>query len=1103
LLHELTHRTKAGLRSALALTLLLAFVLCNTPSAFAQVITGTIQGTITDSQGNTKLAGVQVAAVAPSGRYSATTDNNGFFSMNGVTPDTYSVSFSRTGYETYTLSGVTVVQGSIAPVSMALNKSLQRIGRTQARSTTGAYQPSQTVDAYNVGTQQITTTLGKQGGNNEGNLLASIPGASFDSSGYPVLRGGREYEEGFQYEGIDYTDAFTHQFVNSLILNGAANFQVQPGAGDASIGNAGTGAINVVAKRGTNPHFGQLEGNLRSGRYSHEARGEFGWGSPNGRYSDYASVDMNRDGFHYGAGGADPLLIGAFFGGRASSWANDVTNNFVYKFGKDNNQSLQFFYDNVQFDLHLGYGLPPTGLPYKDTDAFFMANVAADGFGLTPSQTQAIMPFTPGQRFLGDVVGGPNMRNVENYNQPNEVYKLQYSITPNATTFLTAKMYHVNSVSLFDFPYNGTNTVFFGDINALQGGLRSGVALDGTMQLGSKNLLGFGGKFDYLHPIYTQRSATTSFFAFSGFGNTLESPDFFSPANCPYGPSNPSGVFDPTVSPCGYITQFMTPYRISSAGCPGVNSPAQICPAGPLPLAVQMPYSDEGTHTNRQDFGLYVKDTFSPTDRLKFDVGLRMDGANWQKPACTIQWCAPTSFTTDALGNPTSFAFNYDADTSRPRVIQPRLAIAFQATRNDAFRFSYGRSVQFPAIAQVDLTGQDSAYSAFQNIPSMDALTGTTATFCSVAAQVGPISGFKAPCTSYAQQLFWENQAAVLGIPITPLKPVTFNNFDFSYSHLFPHQVSVKVTPFYNKSYNQVASVSQQIVKNGVGLTDSFGNPILGPAFNSNLGQSKIMGTEFLLTKEAAYGLSGSLSLTYQNEFSNVVPTSPSEDFFPSIPPASLALGNLYRVGYLSPFVGALAIQERTRSGFRINPVIYYNHGYPISPGLLTANFVNGTPFNLPNTNVTNSSQLNSAAGADRYVDPRNPGSVFTPNIAATRGTADANSAGGILSAARFTPVQLTMEYQSPRNPRAGTFGMLVFNLFNQLYAEPALNTRYQPVATGVAGPFSGYSSSANQVQPNFYGITNNLPFRYGNQPYGIAPNNIPRTVEFYYQLNL
>jgi hypothetical protein len=239
--------------------------------------------------------------------------------------------------------------------------------------------------------------------------------------------------------------------------------------------------------------------------------------------------------------------------------------------------------------------------------------------------------------------------------------------------------------------------------------------------------------------------------------------------------------------------------------------------------------------------------------------------------------------------------------------------------------------------------------------------------------------------------------------------------------------------------------------------------------------------------------------MTYQNEFSNVIPGSPSEDFFPSIPPASLQLGNLYRVGFLSPFVGTLALQERTRTGWRINPVIYYNHGYPIGKGLLTANTVNGLPYNIPNTNVSNSAALGGSTGAPQYIDPRNPGSLFNPNIDATRGTPETPAAGGILSSARFSPVQLTVEYQSPRNPRS-TFGAVVFNVFNQLYGGPGYNGRFQPIATGIGGPYSGYSSTA--TNPLYYG-TLNYTERQGNQPYTLNPSGIPRTVQFYYQLSL
>jgi outer membrane receptor protein involved in Fe transport len=185
-----------------------------------------------------------------------------------------------------------------------------------------------------------------------------------------------------------------------------------------------------------------------------------------------------------------------------------------------------------------------------------------------------------------------------------------------STTFLTTKFYRVNAVALFDFPYNGTAAIGASDFSALQGGQRVGFALDGTKQLGSKNLVGFGGKYEFLRPVYSQPSAGLGLLAFTGvFGNTNDAADFFAG---------------------GYITGFMTP----RTNTPCTTDAIHVC--GATVSAVPLPYSDEGTHTNRQDWAFYIKDTFSPTDRLKFDFGLRLDGVNWKKPECTIQWCAPT-----------------------------------------------------------------------------------------------------------------------------------------------------------------------------------------------------------------------------------------------------------------------------------------------------------------------------------------------------------------------------------------------------------------------------------------------------------------------------
>src|SRR5476649_437624 len=255
----------AGLasRRVLALVLLVAFVLGMSVPAFAGT-TGVLNGTISAAKG-VPVSGASLTVVSPSGTYHATTDSKGFFSIPGIQADTYTVTVTAAGYDAASITGVTVNADQTTPLTSSLTRATAVIGRTASRSQSSAFQPAATTDTYNLGASQIATQLGKKGSVSETNLLTSIPGASLDSSGYPVLRGGRENEEGFQFEGIDYTDAFSNQFVNSLALNNPGGFQLTPGAGDASSGNSGTGVINLLLKRGTYPAFGSAEADVTQG----------------------------------------------------------------------------------------------------------------------------------------------------------------------------------------------------------------------------------------------------------------------------------------------------------------------------------------------------------------------------------------------------------------------------------------------------------------------------------------------------------------------------------------------------------------------------------------------------------------------------------------------------------------------------------------------------------------------------------------------------------------------------------------------------------------------------------------------------------------------
>jgi hypothetical protein len=222
------------------------------------------------------------------------------------------------------------------------------------------------------------------------------------------------------------------------------------------------------------------------------------------------------------------------------------------------------------------------------------------------------------------------------------------------------------------------------------------------------------------------------------------------------------------------------------------------------------------------------------------------------------------------------------------------------------------------------------------------------------------------------------------------------------------------------------------------------------------------------------------------------VPLSGSEDFYPSVPSASLALGNKYRVGFLSPFQTTLALDYHTHNGWRFAPVFFYDIGYPYGSGLIGPAFIDGKAYNVPNTNAS-SGLIGSPAGAVQYIDPMNPGSFFSPNIAATRGTQEKNNPGGMLSNPNLT-ANFTAEYQVNQKL---TLGGTLLNVFNEVYGGPSLNGRYQPVATGISGPKSGSSTTTQLFGPD-YGMVNYSLLRSPYSPYINTPSGSGRTYYFY-----
>jgi Carboxypeptidase regulatory-like domain len=1022
-------RALAAVRCVVTVVAALACIATITAPAFAGT-TGVVKGTVTEDTG-APLAGVAVTLKSPSGTYHATTDSHGFYTIIGVYTDTYTASFDKSGYGPKSITGVVVFADQTITVNQTLTKALKEIAKVTARSTSSAYQPEQTVDTYTVNATQIEQMQGTDFNLSESNLITALPGAEYDSSGYPVIHGGRENEEGFEFEGIPYTDAYTNQFVNTLALpgSGIASAQLTPGVGDASIQSNGTGVLNLVAQRGTYPGFTQLEASAGGGQFYHAFNGAMSYASANGHISDYAAFAGAQTGFFYGNGQYTSNQLG-IQGNLLLEADREFMNNLIFRFGKNNNQTLQLFADVAQHNFFLGYG--------GKTQCFescnpFLADLTNLYYGLTPTQTANLSGLYPEQTSVDETLAQAN-RAPGTYWQPNESYKVEYDWNINPSTYLKANVYSVNSVTTFDFPAGGANFYGDGDTYLFQGGHSLGSTFAVEKQLNEKNLLSFGYDYAWRHPEDNYDSIDYGWLSYLFYNYTV-----------------PYAFVSPTDPNCPSEAAFSYPCGAAYA--------AYSTPPSQLTLT---PF-DQGATINRRDQSYYLEDKIAFSDRVNADLGIReemFDYVGFSTPEllsnCTFLYNAATiTINNNYNPNDPSIApncpyiptFNVTSQMTNPRELEPRLGLSWQIGRDSALRFTYQRATAAPIIALVN----------FVVPPIFDQYDKIAPTpFASCGQYLWPVS-----CNNLAEEMYWAQQNFD-GIPNEPVLPMTSNNYQITLQHQFTkgalNGVAVSIAPWTRHQYNTEASLSQPLIIDGKTIVQN-GEVVLGPSLATNLGKEFATGVDLNVTRESPRGISFQWTATYINEFSSVLPTSGSEDFFPSIPYSSAVAGNIYRVGFLSPFQTTLGLTYRTPTGWRINPRVSYNIGYPIGVGTLTADLINGVAYNIPNTNeLPGGAASSEGIGPNYYVDPLDPGSALNPNIAAERGTQETSSPGGKLSPPNLF-AGITLEYSPPA--ARYKVGFDVENIFNRIYSGAYINGGCQIVATGLCGPLSGYSTLA------------------------------------------
>ncbi|GAC1660038.1 MAG: hypothetical protein NVS4B13_07070 [Candidatus Elarobacter sp.] len=360
------HHLRTGLARFIGTALAALFVVIALAVPAVALTTGSISGTITDAASKKSLGRIIVTAASPSGRGSATTDPNGFFNINNLPPDTYTVSIAGKGYDDVVIGGVTVVQDQNVRIDQALSPALRQIGRTSARSASNLVQPGQTADVYNISSQQLGAAAGNGGHRTLYDVIQTSPGVtSTGFAGRPRIRGSDVGDVAWEYDGIPINDRLTGLFTTNLSIVGTRNLEVYTGGFNAQYGNAAAGVINSVVKRGARPAFGAIRYTTQLGGLTeHDVQLEYGGATPNNKLSWYGALDWVNSDNQFAAGqfpGFSTIFANTGFSGDAGTIKNrDGVINLHYR--PSDKDDVQFLWQTGNQRLPWDKALPRTVL---------------------------------------------------------------------------------------------------------------------------------------------------------------------------------------------------------------------------------------------------------------------------------------------------------------------------------------------------------------------------------------------------------------------------------------------------------------------------------------------------------------------------------------------------------------------------------------------------------------------------------------------------------------------------------------------------------------------------------------------------------------------
>lgn len=224
--------------------LLVAALLVAAASLLFAGTTGILEGTVVDRDSKEPLVGVSVS-IAGTG-LGAATDAEGNFQVSNVEAGTYDVRITNIGYQPVVYKGVTIRPDLRTRIRIEMVQSAVEMEAVEITAERPLIQKDVTSTNFSVGGKQMERLPVK----NVQDLLALFPSVTAEGN----VRGGKSSEVVYLVDGLPMQDAVGGGIGGSLPKSAITEFSVQSGGFEAEYGNALSGVVNIVTRRGGSDH---------------------------------------------------------------------------------------------------------------------------------------------------------------------------------------------------------------------------------------------------------------------------------------------------------------------------------------------------------------------------------------------------------------------------------------------------------------------------------------------------------------------------------------------------------------------------------------------------------------------------------------------------------------------------------------------------------------------------------------------------------------------------------------------------------------------------------------------------------------------------------